>query len=242
MTSLVGTFMSAWVRPWSALNEIKQQNASPTLKPYMMFVVVMGIVNGIIAAIVTSMQPAAALAPIPKVWAIVAVLVLVPVLAFVFSFIGAFFLWMFVDGAVTGTAENYRAMYRISALVSAFSPVTAIVGQIPKVGPWIAVAVNLWALVVTIQGVVIVRDARPVRAWAAFIGLIVVLLGLALLARLAEQPRTATPARYSDLDLGTDTTGSLPNDQLEKRLNDIAEQRQDGSAPEAPAPAAPKKK
>ena len=69
MGNLVGMFLGAWFKPWATMEAIRAEGYAETpggggisgllanIKKYMMFVVVMGLVSGIITAVVGMVLP-----------------------------------------------------------------------------------------------------------------------------------------------------------------------------------------
>jgi hypothetical protein len=224
MNSLISKFMATWLHPWDAMQSVKQEGETASIVPSMVFIVVIGLLSGVITSILGMFLPAAAVPGASKAAVWLAVIV-VPVVSFIGSFIGAFIIWALVDGVLKGTTPQYKTAYRLLALLAAFSPVSALLSPIPKVGQYLAIAVNIWATIVMIRGIIIVRDTPPVRTWVTCGILFAFLFTLGIFARMAAQrqfqnggfgdlgPATGAPAD----DLGT------ASDNLEKQLQDLAD-------------------
>ena len=239
MNSLVGKFVSTWTRPWAAMQGVKEQSAETSIAPSMLFVIVMGLISGLITAIMGTIFPAPG-AGRGIVWLAVAV---VPLASFIGSFIAAFIIWALVDGVLRGSAIQYKSSYRIIALLAAFSPVSALLSPIPKVGPYLAILVNIWATVVMIQGIIIVMDTPKVRTWVACVLIFGFLLLLTILARVAAQRQL--PGNGSIGGFGASDEFGAPTG-LDKELEDLANKsKSDNTAApstnEAPAPDTTKK-
>lgn len=235
MSNVIGTFMNAWLRPWATMGDVKAQGENAGIKSSILFVVAMGIISGIITAVAGVFVPpaAAAGAAVPK-WFTWLAVVVVPALSFIGSFIGAFILWGLVYGLLKGTLPQYKTSYRLLAVLAAFSPVSALLSPIPKVGQYLAIAVNLWALIVMIRGIIIVMDTRPVRTWLMCLILFGALFVLGIAARFAAQRGGFPGAGPGLTDLGDE--GDLDEDlglgtdeELDKELKELAEQAKEGA-------------
>jgi hypothetical protein len=232
MNNLVGKFVSMWTRPADAMRSVKEEGDLVSLAPSMIFIVVMALISGVITAIWGMIVPPPGLSggPSGAVWMAA---LFVPLASFIGSFIGAFIIWGLVDGLLNGTAAQYKLSYRMLALLAAFSPVSALLAPIPKVGQYLAIAVNLWATIVMIRGIIIVRETRPVRTWVVCGLIFGLLFTIGLFARVAAQRQVAGGQPgfndfASDEDLGLD-------EDLDAKLDDLA-----NDAKKAPAEA-PKK-
>jgi hypothetical protein len=202
----------------------------------MIFVVIMGIVSGLITSILGSVIPGAAVPGASKATIWLAALV-VPIVSFLGSFIGAFIIWGLVDGILKGTATEYKTAYRLLALLAAFSPVSALLTMIPKVGQYLAVAVNIWATIVMIQGIIIVRETPKVRTWVTCGILFAFLFIVGLAARVAAQRQLA-----GGPDFGAGVGDNYSASDLDKELENLANQaKNDTGAPADTGTTTPKK-
>ena len=166
-------------------------NLLANIKKYMMFVIVMGLVSGIITAVVGMfLPPAGATGTRAYVWLAVAV---VPIVSFVGSFLGAIIIWALVDGLLSGKMSEYGLSYKLIAVLAAFSPISAIVAPIPAVGQYLAIALNVWATIVMIIGIIAVRKTSVVRTWVVCGVLFAFLFLLDVFARIAAQRQFAGP-------------------------------------------------
>lgn len=223
MGNLVGKFVSAWANPWGAMRGVKEEGEGVGIVPSMIFIVVMGLLSGLITSIGSTIVPPPDLAGSSKaaVWLAVAV---VPLVSFVGSFIGAFIIWGLVDGFLKGSMIQYKTSYRLLAVLAAFSPVSALLAPIPKAGQYLAMAVNIWATIVMIQGIIIVMDTPKLRTWVICGILFASLFALGLAARVAAQRQLAGGPNFSDLNdnFGTDDV-SFESDTLDKELQEMAD-------------------
>ncbi len=247
MGNLVGMFFGAWFRPWATMEGIKNEGYSEggtgvsnffaNIKQYMMFVIVMGLVSGVITALVgTFLPPAGASGNKAFVWLAVAV---VPTVSFLGSFLGALIIWALVDGLLAGKVSGYGLSYKLIAVLAAFSPISAALAPIPKVGQILAIVLNVWATVVMIVGIIIVRKTSTVRTVLVCGVLFAFLFLLGVFARVAAQRQFAGGPGLPEIGGGAAAT-----DNLDQQLEDLANQaqQQQGAPAAAPAEAAPAKK
>ncbi len=245
MGNLVGMFLGAWFRPWATMDAIRAEGYTETpggggiagllsnIRKYMMFVIVMGLISGIVtAAVGMFVPPAGAAGTRAYVW--LAVLI-VPLVSFIGSFLGALIIWALVDGLLSGKMSGYGLSYKLIAVLAAFSPISAAVAPIPAIGQYLAIALNVWATVVMIIGIIAVRKTGVVRTWVVCGVLFAFLFLLGVFARIAAQRQFAGGG--PGLELGTETGAA--GDNLDQQLEDLANQ---GQAPAGqPAPKAPGK-
>lgn len=200
MNSIVGRFISAWVHPWAAMQGVRDEGEQASIVPSMIFIVVMGLISGLVTAVMGMIVPPANVAGTGKAFVWLAVLV-VPVVSFIGSFLGAFIIFGLVDGILKGSAAQYKTAYRLLAVLAAFSPVSALLAPIPTVGQFLAIGVNVWATIVMIRGIIVVRDTPPVRTWVACGILFAFLFLLGIFARVAAQ-RNLPGAPLGDFEAG----------------------------------------
>lgn len=234
MNSLVSKFMVVWLHPWQAMNQVKEEGEQSSIVPAMIFVLTMGVLSGIITAIFGLVLPSAAIPGASKATSLLAVIV-VPLVSFIGSFIGAFIIWGIVDGILKGTTAEYKTAYRLLALLAAFSPVSALLSPIPKVGQYLAILVNIWATIVMIQGIVLVRETPKIKTWVTCGILFAALFTLGIFARVAAQRQAQLGGGFNDFNSAdfnapTDDLGAT-SDDLEKQLQELAEKAKAGEKP-----------
>lgn len=233
MGNLVSMFLGAWLHPWKTMEAISTEgytenpgagalgNLWANIKKYALFVVVMGLVSGLITAIVGMFLPQAAAAAGNKMYVWLAVLV-VPVVSFLGSFLGALIIWALVDGLLSGKMAGYGLSYKLIAVLAAFSPVSAIVAPIPVAGQYLAILLNIWATVVMIIGIITVRKTSVVRTWVVCGVLFAFLFLLGIFARVAAQRQfSAGP----DFGAGFGDDAGLGGDNLDAQLEELATQQ-----------------
>ncbi|MFN0118380.1 MAG: Yip1 family protein [Elusimicrobiota bacterium] len=228
MGNIIGKFISAWLKPKAAMEEVKQQGADTSIKPAIIFVLVMGLISGLISAIMGTIFPNPLVAASKATtWLAVVIVPLVSVLG---SFVGAFIIWGLVDGFLKGTASQYKTSYRLLAVLAAFSPLSALLAPIPKVGQALAIIINVWATLVMIYGITVVMETPKVRTWVICGILFAFLFTLGLLARFAAQQQIGNvpslPDFESSLGSATDTLGE-ESDQLGRELENLTNQAKD---------------
>jgi Yip1 domain len=228
MNSIVGKFLSAWLHPWDTMANVREEGEAASIKSSMIFIVVMGLLAGLVSAIVGTVTPQQAVNGqlIPKAMMWLAV-VIVPLASLLGSFLGTLILWAIVFGLLKGSLGQYKTTYRLLAVLAAFSPVSAILSAIPKVGPYLSIAVNVWAIIVMIQGVVIIMGTPPVRTWVSCLFVFGFLFLLGVLANVTAR-REFDSGGFSDLD---GRLGGIPNEidltsdeaELNKQLQELSE-------------------
>jgi len=229
MGNIVGLFLGAWFKPWATMEAIKSEGYSETTgtgvanfvancKKYMLFVIVMGLVSGVITALVgTFLPPAGAAGNKAFVW--LAVLV-VPLVSFLGSFLGALIIWALVDGLLSGKGSGYGLSYKLIAVLAAFSPISAALAPIPTIGQILAIALNVWATVVMIVGIIIVRKTSTVRTVLVCGFLFAFLFLLGVFARVAAQRQFAGGTGLPEFG------EPAAADNLDQQLEDLANQAQ----------------
>lgn len=244
MNSILGKFVNVWLHPWRTMNEVKAQGEGVSIKASILFVVIMGLLSGLITSLMgMAFPPALVLSGEMSKNSVWWSLLIVPALSVLGSFVGAFILWGIIVGVLRGTLSQYKLTYRVLALLAAFQPISALLSPIPKVGLALAIAINVWATIIMIRGIIIVFETAAVRTWVMLIVIFGFLFALGLAARMAaeNQPLGGTATDFGNLgggldeDLGTgtgptaaptngtagtnETSGNL-NDQLQQRANE----------------------
>lgn len=126
------------------------------------FAIVMGVCAGLLQAVIFTLglRPTAGLAMAA------AAVIMTPIMVAVFSFIGAGLAW--ISWKALGSKESYETAYRCSAYASAITPVTALAGALPFIGPSIGM---VWMTFVIIVASVEVHQIPKRRAQVVFGGL-----------------------------------------------------------------------
>lgn len=129
------------------------------------------------------------------------------------------------------------------ALLAAFSPLSALLAPLPRVGTVLAVIINVWATIVLIRGIILVMDTPAVRTWILsilFFGLLILMGVAAQVATRQNLPGMAgLPTGMEGMNPAD--MGAEDNQALTQQLDALTEQaKKAGAATNAPAaPAAP---
>lgn len=134
----------------------------------LVFAVVLGVVAGIIRAILGVFH----FGFVGSTLMALASIIVTPVMIVIFGFVGAAI--MFVIWKLLGSNENYETAYRCCAYMAAVSPITAILGVIPYVGSLIGLA---WGLYLIVTASVEVHKIVAKTAWLVF-GIITAIFAL----------------------------------------------------------------
>jgi hypothetical protein len=111
---------------------------------------------------------------------------------------------------------------------------------IPQVGQWLAIAINIWATVVLIGGVIVVMNTPKVRTIVTFVLIFFTFVTLAFLASLAGRPQFSAPLAANDLG---NPNFDVTDEELDAQLDDlVGKQGQKPAAGETSKAAAPTKK
>jgi hypothetical protein len=125
----------------------------------LVFMVAMGVVGGLIQAVLTiaGLHVGAGIA------AGIAAIIVVPVVIAIFGFFGAaiiFGIWKLM-----GSQESYETAYRCAAYISVLTPITTILGIIPYAGSAIGIVLSTFFLVIAS---VEVHKIPSQKAWLVF--------------------------------------------------------------------------
>ena len=137
----------------------------------LVFMVVMGVIGGLIQAVLGLLN----MLPVAGMAAGLASIVLLPVMIAIFGFIGAGIL--FVIWKLMGSQESYETAYRCAAYISALTPITTLLGIIPYLGAALGVVIYTFFLVIASTEV---HGLPAKKAWLVFgiIGAILIVMSL----------------------------------------------------------------
>lgn len=245
MNSLVGKFMSAWLHPAQSMEAVKSEGESASIKSSVIFVVVMALIAGLITTVIGLVSPAPVVngQAVPKYMMALAI-VLVPLASLIGSFVAAFILWILIAGLLKGTGDQYKTTYRMLAVLAAFSPVSTLLSAIPKVGSYISLAINLWAVIVMIQGIVIVMGTEKVRTWISCVIFFGLLFVLGYAARVATQQQLEGNPGFNNFEGkfgANDDLGAGDDEELNKKLDELSDKAKADVPAAAPATETQKK-
>lgn len=140
----------------------------------LVFAVVMGLIAGIIQAIlgIVGLGPAGGYGA-AGMSSSLGMIIIMPISAVIGSFIGGAIL--FVIWKLMGSQENYETAYRCGAYLMALAPVTAIINAVPYAGIIVSMAIYTFYLV---TASIHVHSIPSQKAWMVFgiIGIIFALL------------------------------------------------------------------
>jgi hypothetical protein len=125
----------------------------------LVFMVAMGVIGGLIQAVLT----VAGLYVAVGIAAGIAAIVVMPIVIVVFGFVGAaiiFFIWKLM-----GSQESYETAYRCAAYISVLTPITTLLGIIPYAGSAIGIGLTTFFLVIAS---VEVHKLPSQKAWLVF--------------------------------------------------------------------------
>jgi hypothetical protein len=143
----------------------------------LVFVVIMGLIGGIIHAILNVVGLGPAVGYGGGMVSRFGVIIFMPIAAAVGSFIGAAI--FFVIWKLMGSQENYETAYRCGAYLAALTPIAAIISAVPYAGGVISMAIWVFYLV---MASIYVHNIPSQKAWLVFgiIAIIFVLMGLGM--------------------------------------------------------------
>jgi len=154
------------------------------------FMVVLGAVSGLLAALLSLVG----LAPADAFVTGLAAVILMPVFIAIFGFIGAAIL--FVIWKAMGSAESFETAYRGMAYTAAILPVTTVIDIIPYLGGIVGLVWMTWLLVIVSTTV---HNIRAKTAWTVF-GAVCVVFVLATVSLEATARRMAAQMDGWDAD------------------------------------------
>jgi hypothetical protein len=134
----------------------------------LVFMVVLGVAAGVLRAVLGFFH----LGITGSVMVAMAAIVMTPIAVVIGGFIAAAIL--FVIWKLMGSNESYETAYRCSAYAVSVSPITAVLGVIPYVGPLIGL---VWGLYLVVTASVEVHKIAAKTAWLVF-GIITAILAI----------------------------------------------------------------
>jgi len=196
----------------------KMSKTGGFLEP-LVFCVVMGLISGVIQAILGFMGHAGSYGV--GTMSSFGVIVFMPIAAGIGSFIGAAIL--FVIWKIIGSQENYETAYRCSAYLMVLAPITAIIGVVPYAGGIINMGIYVFYLV---AASIHAHNISAQKAWLVFgiIGLIFALLGL----RAEYSARNMSSAAEHWRKAAEESTKAMEKsaEEMQKQVEKMAKQFQ----------------
>jgi hypothetical protein len=153
----------------------------------LIFMVVIGVVSGIIQAVLGLLH----LNMVSGAMAGITAIIMMPVAILIGGFIGAAI--AFVVWKLMGSVENYETAYRCCAYASAISPVTTLLGIIPYLGSIIGILIGTYYIV---MASVEVHRIPAKKAWTVFGIIAAVLILLSLSGQFAARKIAGDAERF----------------------------------------------
>lgn len=153
----------------------------------LIFMVVIGVVSGLIQAVLSLLR----VNVVGSAMVGIAAIVMMPVVVLIGGFIAAgiaFALWKLM-----GSEENYETAYRCCAYASAVSPITTVLGIIPYLGSAIGIVIGTYYMVVAS---VEVHRIAPKKAWTVFGAIAAALILLGISGQFAARRMTGDAEHF----------------------------------------------
>lgn len=159
------------------------------------FAVCMGLVAGIIHAVVGLVGFGGVQASVTAISSLIIVPLITGILTFIFAGV------LFVVWKLMGSGESYEVSFRCAAYSLAISPITAVLNLVPYIGPIVGLA---WMTYILVAASTEVHGIQPKIAWIVF-GAICALLAvsqisLQMAARGIEERATTLQNKLGDID------------------------------------------
>lgn len=234
MNNMLQLFIGAWMHPWRTMGMVKEQPQDTSIKPAIVYVVVVGLISGLITGLMGYAYPDPRLLAggVTRSFALWSILLL-PLFYAIGSFISATIVWGIVVGFVRGSMAEYKTIYRLLIVPVAFYPVSTLLAAVPpewgllldNITQWIAVGINVWATAVLIGGVVIVMGTPKVRTIVTFVLIFLTFIALSFLmmfsmrSQIPGQPLTAGDFGAGDFDVSDEELDAQLDDMVGKGKN-----------------------
>jgi hypothetical protein len=155
----------------------------------LVFMVVMGLVSGIIQAVLSILH----LNMVGGVAAGVASIIILPVAIAIFGFVSAGI--SFVIWKIMGSQESYETAYRCVAYAGAISPITTLLGIVPYLGSALGILIGTYFIVIAS---VEVHRIPQKKAWTVFGIIAAVLILLSLSGQFAARRLSSETGRFQE--------------------------------------------
>jgi hypothetical protein len=155
----------------------------------LVFMVVMGVVSGIIQAVLSILHLNLA----GGVAAGVASIIVIPVVIAIFGFVSAgiaILIWK-----VMGSQESYETAYRCVAYAGAISPITTVLGIIPYLGSALGILIGTYFIVIAS---VEVHKIPEKKAWTVFGIIAAILILLSVSGQFAARRLSSETGRFQE--------------------------------------------
>lgn len=146
--------------------------------PPLVFMIVLGIVSGLVSSILSLIN----LAPAGAMFTGLASFIIVPIVVGIFGFIAAAIL--FIIWKIMGSQESYETAYRSMAYTSAIMPITTVLNFIPYLGVIIGL---LWVTYLLVVASTEVHAIKANKAWIGFGAVCAILVLVSVSAEIASR-------------------------------------------------------
>ncbi len=172
----------------------------------LVFAVVLGVVSGIVQAVLGLLHLGAGAVGFMALGAIF----IAPIMVAIFGFVGAAI--VFVIWKLMGSNESYETAYRCGAYASAVSPITAVIGVIPVVGSLVGLG---WMTYLLVTASIEVHKIAPKKAWLVF-GIIAAVFALMSLGVQAGARKAQRSAANFQKEMGLSGDKDMTPDEAAK--------------------------
>ena len=194
------------------------------------FAVVLGVVTGLVQAVLGIVH----LGPAVSVAMALGSIVIMPIMVLIFGFVGAAI--VFVVWKLMGSNESYETAYRCGAYASAISPITAVASLIPGVGSLVGLG---WMTYLLVMASIEVHKIPAKKAWLVF-GIIAGIFALMTLGAQAGARKAQRSMAEFQKEIGAtagkemtpEEAGKAAATFLKAMQDQAAKQAQDSSAKE----------
>ena len=215
LASIQKTAMSVLTSPSAFFREMPKTGGF--VDP-LIFMVIMGIISGLIQTIFSLISLNIAGWMAMSVWSII----LVPIYIAIGGFIGAAIL--FVIWKLLGSKESYETAYRCGAYISVLMPIITVLGLIPYLGLAIGIALYVYFLVIAS---VEVHKISSQKAWLVFgiIGAILIIMNIS--AQMSARKFSREAVKFREKMEETSKAVKKQAEQMQKQTEDIQKQAEE---------------
>jgi hypothetical protein len=185
----------------------------------LVFLVVMGVLAGLVRAVLGVVGIGMA----GSFMLAMASIVIVPIFGAIFGFIGAGVL--FIIWKMMGSEEPYETAFRCLAYATAIAPINAALNTIPYIGPIIGL---LWMTYLLVNASTEVHHVQPKLAWIVF-GAICVLFAISSISSQIAARRVA--ARLETLQQKMGQIDKMSPEEAGKAVGEFLKGVQEGTKP-----------
>jgi len=177
MERYVAIFKGVLFTPKSFYQSFKKEANQQSIGQSIGFIVIISLVGGILSAVIGIAFPN------PRVsrWIALFAIIFLPIASIIGSFISAGVVWVICR--ILGSKPSYAVVFALMAALAAFMPLSVLFSRILI----LSLLVSIWSFISFVLGTIELLEVKPVRAWATFLTLFVVLLlSSFLLTRMSQ--------------------------------------------------------